>query len=40
MYRSLKKKIEREFMLVEGIQQMEFDTVVSTDADAGNDPVS
>ena len=33
------QKIEREFLLVEGIKQNEFDTVMSIDANAGNDPV-
>ena len=31
--------IEREFLLVEGIQQMEFDWVMSVDVTTGNDPM-
>ena len=30
------QKIEREFLLLEGIQQTEFDTVMSIDTFAGN----
>ena len=33
------QKIEREFLLVEGIQQTEFDTVMSIQTSAGNDPL-
>ena len=32
-------KIEREFLLVEGIQQTEFDMVMSVSAVAGNEPM-
>ena len=34
------KKIERESLLVEGIQQAEFDVVMSIDVSAGNDPMN
>ena len=34
------QKIKREFLPVEGIQQMEFDKVMSIDAAAGNDPMT
>ena len=34
-----KQKIKREFLLVEGIQQIEFDTVLSISANAGIDPL-
>ena len=33
------QKIETEFLLVEGIQQIEFDTVMSIDVTAGNNPM-
>ena len=33
------QKIEREFLLVEGIQQIEFDTVMSIDVTTGNYPI-
>ena len=33
------KKIKREFLLVERIQQMEFESVISVDATIGNDPM-
>ena len=33
------QNIEREFLLVKGIQQTEFDTVMSIDTTAGNDPM-
>ena len=33
------QKIEREFLLLEGIQHTEFDTVMSIDATTGNNPI-
>ena len=33
------QKIEREFLLVKGVQQRDFDIVMSIDVTAGNDPM-